>query len=700
MPLTPPNLDDRRFKDIFEEARALIPRYAPEWTDHNDSDPGITLVQLFAWMSEMILFRLNRVPERNYIKFLQLIGVEQRAAAPARVELSFALASPDTYTVNIPRGTQAAVVPQPPPPSTQVEPALLPEIQEQIIFETDEPLVAFGAALKKVQIFDGVTFRDFTEENKPAGRPFPPFGALAREGGALLLGFSSNNAFPQTEINLAVRVYLDPARLQAASCGSPGDGIPPPAQLDWEYFDGADWRKLKLIKDETRAFTRSGHVYFHGPADAKKAKLGLFTSNADEQLYWLRCRLVRSQYETPPQLDAVLTNTVRATAVVSVRDEVLGSSNGQPDQNFFVGNAPVFADAPQEAEERLREKLARPDSPNEAEQDAIDKALRERELLKGFLLEVDEGQGPKPWQEVEDFFGSTPDDRHYVLNRTSGEVRFGSGAGGARIPLAGLNNIVARFYRYGGGAGGNAGAGTITDLRSGLSGVDTVTNYYPAEGGVDEEAVEDTKARAPKELKARDRAVTAQDFEFLALNAPNVRVRRAHALPLYHPQFAGVEVPGVVTVMIVPDGDAPNPLPSESTLETVCAYLNARRLVTTEVYVAPPKYKQVKIEAALTATPVADPAAVQSKVEAALNRYLHPLTGGADGLGWPLGGDVLYSEIFRVVLQVEGVQTIDDLRINVEDERYGRCESVTIEDDYLVFSDGHDISVTFAPLSR
>ncbi|HEX8852874.1 MAG TPA: hypothetical protein VF754_05270, partial [Pyrinomonadaceae bacterium] len=392
MPLTAPNLDDRRFKDIVEEARSLIPRYAPEWTDHNDSDPGITLIQLFAWMSEVILFRLNRVPERNYIKFLQLIGVEQRAAHPARAELTCTLASPDTFTAHIPRGTQAAVIAQPPPPSTASAPAMLPPVEEEIIFETDEPLVAMGAQLKKVQVYDGVSYRDLTEENQPTGKFFPPFGKLAREGSTLMLGFASNNAFPQAELALTVRVYTDPSLLKAESCGTlTGEMIRPPAEVAWEYWNGQHWRKLRLIKDQTRALTHSGRVYFHGPADAKKGKLGALNSIADEQLYWLRCRLVKSQYEVAPQLDAVLTNTVRATAVTTVRDEVLGSSNGQPNQNFFVSNAPVFAEPPRGVEDRQRDKRSRPQSPNEAEREALDKALRERELAKGFLLEVDDG---------------------------------------------------------------------------------------------------------------------------------------------------------------------------------------------------------------------------------------------------------------------------------------------------------------------
>ncbi|HEY0078522.1 MAG TPA: putative baseplate assembly protein [Pyrinomonadaceae bacterium] len=691
MPLTAPNLDDRRFAEIMEEARSLIPRYAPEWTDHNDSDPGITLMQLFSWLGEMILFRLNRVPERNYIKFLQLIGVERKPAAPARVELTFALASPDASTVIIPKGTRVGAQQKQPEPSDM--PMLAPEPTEPIVFETDEPLMALGARLSKVQVFDGVNFLDYTEANQPGGKSFPPFGARAREGSALMLGFASNNAFPSVEINLAVLLRQDDATRKEESCATLETRLKPPAVLAWEYWAGGGWRPLRVVRDETRALMRSGHVVLRGPKDAKKAKLGAFSSIADEQLYWLRCRLESSQYEIAPQLDAVVTNTVRATAVTTVREEVVGSSNGQPNQGFLLLNSPVYASAPFPVEERLRARsAARLKPPDEAEREAADKALRERELMKGFLLEVDEGQGFKPWEEVEDFYSSTEEDRHYVLNRTTGEVLFGEHA---RTPVAGVNNIVARFYRYGGSARGNVGASMVTDLQTNVAGVDSVTNLRAAEGGTDEESIEDTKARAPKELKARDRAVTAEDFEFIALQTPGTRVRRAHALALRHPQFRGVDVPGAMTVVVIPESEDARPMPSESTMQAVCAHLNRRRLLTTEVFVAPPTYAHVRIEATVVASPVADAAKVEMELERALNRYLHPLTGGSDGQGWPLGGDVLFSEVYRVVLQTEGVRSIEDLRIIIDGERFGRCEDAPIEDDALVYSDGHEIRVSF-----
>ena len=147
MPLTAPVLDDRRYADIVRDAKSLIPRYTPEWTDHNPSDPGITLIELYAWMTDMLLYRVNQVPERNYVKFLQLLGVERCPAAPARAELTFTLARPDLDHVIVPSGTRVAV-------SGGGAAGGAP-----IVFETDEALIALGASLVALQSFDGVGHR-------------------------------------------------------------------------------------------------------------------------------------------------------------------------------------------------------------------------------------------------------------------------------------------------------------------------------------------------------------------------------------------------------------------------------------------------------------------------------------------------------------------------------------------------------------
>lgn len=94
MPIKPPNLDDRRYADIVAEARSLIPQYCPEWTNLSDADPGMTLVQLFAWMTELTIYRLNRVPDKTYIHFLNFIGEERKRARPAVVPLTLSVQRP------------------------------------------------------------------------------------------------------------------------------------------------------------------------------------------------------------------------------------------------------------------------------------------------------------------------------------------------------------------------------------------------------------------------------------------------------------------------------------------------------------------------------------------------------------------------------------------------------------------------------
>src|SRR5215472_12361488 len=189
MPLVAPNLDDRQYADIVAQAKTLIPRYAPEWTNFNDSDPGMTLVQLFAWMSEILVYRINQVPDLNYIKFLQLLGIELEPAQPAVANLTFSLARPDLSYAIVPQGTQVAAS------SGGNQP---------LVFETDLALVAIGPQLTALQSYDGYSFANITSRNNAAGQWFYPFGQNPQPGAALLLGFSTAVAFPSQAIDLAV----------------------------------------------------------------------------------------------------------------------------------------------------------------------------------------------------------------------------------------------------------------------------------------------------------------------------------------------------------------------------------------------------------------------------------------------------------------------------------------------------------------
>src|SRR5262249_8584106 len=502
---------------------------------------------------------------------------------------------------------------------------------------------------------------------------FKPFGELAPDNAALVLGFGYRNPAP-TLADFPAGIALDLAFWAAAATRARpivACGLPATASyaltLMWECWNGSEWQKIDLLKDDTLAFTRTGHVSVRTPPagtmkpDYVGAHQNTDPANPKPPLYWIRARLVQAGYDAPPQLVALRTNTVAATQAETVVGEVLGGTNGRRDQRWTLANVPVLKDS-----------------------------------LK---LQIDDGTGPVQWQVVPDFFGSGPGDRHVVLNRTSGEVRAGDGINGA-IPVANANNpdanVIALEYRHGGGTRGNVAAGMVKNLLTAVPGIDAggVANPCAAAGGGDEETREGAKRRAPQSLRARCRAVTADDFETLAREAANIA--RAKALPLFHPGFPGVKVPGVVTVIVVPDVDSPRPIPSEATLRTVCAYLDLRRLLTTELYVIGPTYQHVEVTADVTARDDADLAAVNDGIVRSLRDFFDPLHGGGDDhAGWPFGGTIRFSKVYQRVFTVSGVDSIERLTMTLDGEPTEACKDISIAANALLYSTTHAINVSY-----
>lgn len=640
-----PLIDDRRYADIVAEARTRVPRYTAEWTDLNENEPAMAVVELFAWMTELLTYRLGKVPKLNYLKFLELLGMELTPARAAQAEVTLPV---------LPTFAEPYVIV---PLHTQLETEEPDEAGRAIVFETERALVALTAPLDAVQTDNGVSLTDVSSFNAQGDQGFHPFGPGARPGAALLLGFNSILDFPSVEINLMV--WVKSRRSGKPFYATCGEILPPPATIQWEYWNGKEWRSLDLLKDETAAFSRSGHVYLNAPAKGQMVRDTI--GKVAGPRYWIRARLTAGSYQHAPQLLAVRTNTVGVLQAETIDAEILGGSNGRPEQVFVLANKPV-----------------------------LDGSLK---------LVVDEGEGEVPWQEVKDFFASGADDLHYVLNRTTGEIRFGDGRKG-RIPVANARrpaNIIARQYRVGGGLRGNVGAGRINTLRGSVGGIDAgaVSNLFPAYGGGDEETLQQARARVPQTLKSRDRAMTLEDFELHARAAGGIA--RAKALPLFHPEFPGVDVPGVVSVIVVPEPDDPQdpaPMPTESTLRHVCAYLDARRLATVELYVVAPRYREITVSAEIVCRDDADLAQVKQAALAALESYFHPLHGGDDGAGWPFGGDIYYSLVLQRLL-LTGVKRVARLELTLEGQTYPVCTDVPLDAHALLRNGVHDISVRY-----
>ena len=221
-----PKLDDRTFEELVRELQLRIPRYAPEWTDYNDSDPGMTLLQLFAWLTETLQYRLNRVPERSYLKFLQLLGLELTPAAPALAHLTFLAKENAPQVRPVPRGTRIQA-----PPANDGAP---------LIFETEAGLDLIRFPLKEVQVFDGAAYSRLTAANQARGTSFRPLGWVPQDGSALYLGFApgtlkiEERLFPR---QMRFRVFLPVATgdCQGQSCRDARHPPAPPVSLEWEY---------------------------------------------------------------------------------------------------------------------------------------------------------------------------------------------------------------------------------------------------------------------------------------------------------------------------------------------------------------------------------------------------------------------------------------------------------------------------------
>jgi predicted phage baseplate assembly protein len=656
MPIVAPVLDDRTYDDLVAQARSLIPRYLPEWTNHNDSDPGITMLQLFAWFTDLLVYRVNQVPDRNYIKFLQLLGIQTKPAAPALADLTFTTAKPNVDVV-VPNGTQVG--------ASGAD-------GTAVVFELPAGFTAIGAPLTAVQVFDSFAYHDVTTVNQASGQGFAPFGPNAHLDSALLLGFGGPGPFTDQPITLMAYVEGSRAR-PVAQAGAAA--VPPAATFAYEYWDGGGWSSLSIERDETSAFTTTGRVVVFGPgASAPKKAI----AHVATPLYWIRLRMVSGGYERAPELQRIVPNTVAARQGTTITNEVLGGSDGMPNQTFTLSKAPVlFLDQLQ----------------------TVRRSDGVLVTVTSLRLEVDEGSGSEVWQQVDDFGASGPDDPHFLLDRTTGIITFGQGRNGA-IPTANValpaSNIVARSWIAGGGSTGNVGAGTITALQSVVPGIASVINTDAASGGADDESVDAAKLRAPEELKAKGRAVTASDFELIAQDAP-ANVARAKALPLTHPAYPNIEVPGAVTVLIVPDAPGNAPRPTPTTLAAVCAYLDQHRLITTEVFATAPVYRQVAIDADVIIAADRDLGVVRNGVAAALTTWLHPLTGGPDGTGWPFGGTIYASDMFRVVLAVPGVTRIRDnqLTIILDGERQQFCRDVELNVGELIEPLDPDLRVSY-----
>ncbi len=664
-------LDDRTFEELVEECILRIPRYCPEWTDHNISDPGITLIELFAWLTNQMLIRFNQVPRKNYVAFLELLGIRLQPPAPAQTDVTFYLSTALNEGYTIRAGIEVATE--------------RTEVNEAIVFTTDKPLVIGKPSLLHFltaqttedtpqTLRDRVTNRWTRHPNGEWGGPEQLlFEEQPKPGNCFYLVLAPEEPLEGNVLKIKFKGTA------ATSTGiNPNQ---PPRQ--WEAWDGQNWQPILLQEtdDATRGFSFYEVAQQGGNPEGSDITLHLpqklpVTSFTTYRGRWLRCVLTTPDVKQPGYSSsprsiglsvAAIGGTVSVSQSIIIRNERLGISDGTPGQTFRLQGNSILS-------------------------------RREDE----YIVVTPPGGLPQRWREVGDFADSGSEDLHYTIDSLTGEIQFGplirepdslkrhtqirskiqqptqkelrvsnsdveaqlEQQYGATPPRGSEIRIVA--YRTGGGRKGNVQSGALRFLRSAVPYVIKVENHKPARNGADAETLDQAVLRAPQILRTRDRAVTAEDFEVLTQQASAGAIARVRCLPANSTRDAGI-----VRLLVVPQADtdaiaqekgiAPELFTlNDSLRQQVLNYLDERRLLGVEVQLQQPEYVGVSVRTQVALEPTYNHPHAQEEVlfnlRVALYRYLNPLVGGPEGKGWPFGRSVYSSDIVALLQQTPGVR--------------------------------------------
>jgi hypothetical protein len=681
MALAPVKLDDLTWEQMVAAIRRRIPAESSgNWTLHAPVDPGITLLDLIAFLADQRLYWLDQVPDAFVVAVLGLLDLDgPKPAVPATTVLQITQPDPQQPALfTVPAGTGFTRDPS-----------------GEIVFTLDDDDPITVLPVRSLTLEAGG--KDCTTDLH-AGRGVDLLGADGKSGEARI---SLDLAAPVPDGQLSLLFDLAPPEkpdgttyfIPAAWAPGAVDGVPPPAQLAWSYDADPVPIDAAQVQDGTQGLRRSGIVRLPVPTS--------WSSGAGVRT--LVISTGHATFSAPPRLQllqanvAVARNRQRFSAAgdeLTALDKTVSGWLPLPGQHL---------DLP-DAQGRLL---------------AASLTLRERDGEE------------HPWTAVADFVFSGREDRVFIIDRAAGALRFGDGRTG-RIPVPDRGHpgkvLSSVTWTVGGGASGNGGtngnwrstdstAGTsaaapglvadITAAKAVPSDSFTAANPVAAGGGADAETIAQARVRAGAALNEVDRAVTPADHETIALQAPGVAVARAHAAVGDHPSYPCTLVPSAVSVYVVPaaprgeaDWGRPDfvsaPQPDPGLLSQVSAALNEARLLGEELFVRAPRYRAARLQIEVTGAP-RDPAAVLNKVQRALHRYLDPLAGGDEAAGWPFGAPLRPSALQRVAQQAAGHDgEISSVAIALDDAAsWENCRDVAIRPPELV--ELGDITVRFGP---
>ena len=662
MSLAPVKLDDLDWRAMVDAIRRRIPAAsAGAWTLHSPVDPGVSLLELYAWLIEQRIFWVDQVPDSMVRASLRLLGVRQQGARAARTVLRVGPPGVAPASFVVPRHSEF----------------LLEDSRPELRFTTTQATQGLPIAVDGVRVS---SLRHGRSRELDGTRALPLFGT---DGSAAELRFDFHlTAAPPTNFGAAFGVLLD---LDVAPSIHPAwhpvdaRSAPAPQTIRWWYSTAGGRRELDAnqLVDDTLGLRRPGLLRFRPPAAAPWTE-----REAGSSRYSIWATIGSCAFAYAPRL-------LRAVPNVVVAEHRRAVSRGPLHADFLPLPArqfPLLLDS-----RRNRDG----DGP----------------LGKQARLRLRERDGSwRRWRATDDFTFHRSGARVFVIDRLRQQLQFGDGYQGRVPSLAAGDNLQWRFW-MGGGSRGNVGAGRPWSMDAAASGCPCATafNVVAGIGGSEAESIDAARARARAWTRRVTRAVTAADFEELALGTPGVDVARAHAAVGVHPLHA-CPVADAVTVFIVPwaprSGEpaeefVPTPRADAGMLAAVRKRLGRARLLGTQVFVRPAIYRAVALHVDV-AGERGDASGVQATLFAALRGFLDPLSGGDrnPGTGWEFGTPLRPSMLLRRAQQALGPGlTVTRVAISLEGAAAEDCGDVAPGANALPWLQALSVTLTPAAVS-
>jgi len=659
-------LNGESFDELVERAVKIAERWGGAWNNFQASDPGMTLVDLFAWLKALQHEYMSVIFPESRRRFLALLDIFQRWGQGARTVAALSGAPEDTI---VPAGTKW--------------------LAGDVVFENPQPVTAFAARLTQVRFQGGgqeISCRPSMFDGDRFFEVFPGLGAApARDPDGRMTLCLTRPIPPDRTFSLFVEIRPQVPRAPVGE-----EPFCPMAEVAWEVWTGSGWARAEVLRDDTHEFLSSGLVLLrHGAAMAP-----------GEGGYLLRAALRRDGYDLPPVLTRVTLNAAElfqqdTQVQCQVFEEgwpvALTSHLGRwGRRRVFLKDEDGWAEAVDftcrdQAGQTLVE-LPRPHrgamvvswaegrdivlgsgtgfSRQEVPFSQAEVLYDSVELMVG--VRTPSGIRYRRWEPADDFYSAGPFTRCFVLDREKGVIRFGDHERGV-MPPKGVGNILLTGLKTCRHQGGNVKAGSITRLSSPDAGVSAlrVEQLIPASGGEGPERFEETAARAGQVMRTGEKLVTEEDYLAAVRSAPGLAVQRCRVLT----GFSGPE-DHRVTVVVQGSGRAERS-PLAAYEENIRRTLDRRRLLNVQIQVVWPRPVRLIVRGRLVTVPRYrdNKAIVRRRVEEFL----------AD-LNRTFGAVLSYGGFYCALDLLECVARVGSLRIEAIGERVVR----TGTDDIVV----------------